>query len=157
MTIELGGKRFELHWTALSPEDDYFVFYYPGQKVLLAVDLTNARGLPFGELPQASPEKFIEFLDRVDQQFDFDVYLSGHGPPANVYGTRQDLRAYRQYFVDLPNAIRDARTAGHADSSDAMVSAVQAALAPTYGSWANFPGRLAGNIRGVINWWSRGT
>jgi hypothetical protein len=51
-------------------------------------------------------------------------------------------------------AVREARSAGHADNSDEMVAAVRTALTPQYGSWANFPNGLAGNISGVLRWWS---
>ncbi len=154
MAIDLGGKHFELHWAGLTPADDYLIFAYPAQKVVMTVDLGRIRSLPFGNLPSASPERFVEFLERVDQSFDFDVYLSGHGPQANVLGDRQDLRDHRQYFLDLMAAVREARAAGHADNSEEMVVAVRTALEPQYGTWANFPNGLAGNISGVLRWWS---
>jgi glyoxylase-like metal-dependent hydrolase (beta-lactamase superfamily II) len=154
MAIDLGGKHFELHWAGLTPQDDYLVFSYPAQKLIMTVDLARVRALTFGDLPQASPERFVDFLERVDQSFDFEVYLSGHGPQANVLGSRQDLRDHRQYFVDLMEAVRQARAAGHADNSEEMVAAVRTALEPRYGTWANFPNGLAGNIRGVLRWWS---
>jgi len=154
MAIDLGGKHFELHWAGVSAEDDYLIFAYPAQKVVMTVDHGRVRSLPFGNLPLASPERMAEFLERVDQSFDFDVYLSGHGPPANVIGSRQDLRDHRQYYLDLVAAVGEARAAGHADNSEEMVAAVRTALEPQYGTWANFPNGLAGNISGVLRWGS---
>ena len=154
MAIDLGGKHFELHWTGLTPQDDYLVFSYPAQKLVMTVDLGRVRSLPFGNLPSAAPERLAEFLERVDQSFDFDVFLSGHGPQANVLGTRQDLRDHRQYLLDLMAAVSEARAAGHADNSEEMVAAVRAALAPQYGTWVNFQNGLAANISGVLRWWS---
>ena len=130
------------------------MFAYPAQKVLMTVDLGRVRTLPFGNLPNAAPERVVEFLERVDQSFDLEVYLSGHGPQANVLGNRQDLRDHRQYFLDLMEAVREARAAGLADNSDEMVAAVRSALEPRYGTWANFQNGLAGNISGVLRWWS---
>jgi glyoxylase-like metal-dependent hydrolase (beta-lactamase superfamily II) len=152
MPIDAGGKHFELHWTGLTPQNDYLIFSYPSQKLLMMVDLGRIRTIPFGEIGQASPEQMVEFLDRVDQTFDFEIVLSGHGPPANIWGTRQDLRDHRQYYLDIVAAVRDARAAGHADNSEEMVTAVRAALAAQYGSWTNFQNGLAGNIRGVVRW-----
>ena len=149
MTLELGGRTFELHWAAMNPEDDYLVFYYPAQKVLVTVDLGRVRTLPFGEIGQG-PAAFVDFLARMDTQFDFDVYLSGHGPQANIWGTRQDLRDHRQFYLDLVAAVQAARDAGLPDNSEEMVGAVREALAPAYGTWASFPNGLAGNVRGVI-------
>jgi hypothetical protein len=67
-------------------------------------------------------------------------------------GTRQDLRDYRQYFVDLQAAVQEAQAAGHADNSEPMLTAVRAALMPKYGTWASFPNGVAGNVEGVLRW-----
>jgi len=150
LAIDLGGKHFELHWAGLAPQDQYLVFSYPAQKLIMTFDLGRVRTLPFGNLQQASPERFVEFLEHVDQSFDFEVYLSGHGPQANVLGDRQDLRDHRQYFLDLMEAVRTARAAGHADNSEEMVAAVRSDLAPKYGRWASFGPYLPENIEGII-------
>jgi hypothetical protein len=52
-------------------------------------------------------------------------------------------------------AVREAQSAGLADNSNEMVDAVQAALEPRYGTWTRFPSGLAGNITGVLRWWSQ--
>lgn len=150
MAIDLGGKHFDLEWTGLSPEDDYLVFSYPAQKVLMTVDLVRVRTLPFGEIPWAPLERMVEFIDRVDRAYDFEVYLSGHGPQANIMGTRQDFRDHRQYYLDLTAAVAEAHAAGHADNSEEMVAAVRESLAPRYGTWVNFEGGLAGNVRAAV-------
>lgn len=152
MPIDLGGKHFELHWAGLTAEDDYLVFAYPAQKVIMTVDLGRVRTLPFGMLQNGAPERVVEFLDRVDKSFDFDIYLSGHGPQGNVLGSRQDLRDHRQYYLGLMASVQQARTAGLADNSPEMVASVRAALEPRYGSWENFPNGLAGNITGALRW-----
>ncbi|HEX3247744.1 MAG TPA: hypothetical protein VHX16_20215 [Chloroflexota bacterium] len=152
MPIDVGGKHFELHADALSPQDDYLTFVYPAQKVVMAVDQARVRTLAFGQLQNASPERMVEFLDWLDRSFDVETYLSGHGPEANVFGNRQDLRDHRQYYIDLMAAVRQAQAAGLADNSDEMVNSVRSALEPKYGSWVSFPGGLAGNIAGVLRW-----
>ena len=154
MPLDLGGKHFELHWTGISDKDDYLIFSYPAQKLIMTVDLGRIRSMPFSDLPQASAETMAAFLERVDQSFDFEVYLSGHGPQASVWGNRQDLRDYRQLLLDMMAAIRESQAAGHAENSPEMVAAVQEALAPKYSSWSNFPNGLANNIKGILRWWS---
>jgi len=153
--IDLGGKHFDLEWAGLSPQDDYIVFSYPAQKLIMTVDLGRVRTLPFGEIGNASPERMADFLDWVDRTYEFDTFLSGHGPQANIMGTRQDLRDHRQYYLDLVAAVRDARAAGLADNSEEMVAAVRAALAPQYSTWTNFQNGLAGNIKGAVRWASQ--
>lgn len=152
MPIDLGGKHFELHWSGLSPQSDYLIFAYPAQKLIMTVDYGRVRTLPFRDIQQASPARMAEWLDWVDQTFDFETYLSGHGPRDNIMGTRQDLRDHRQYYLDLDAAVQDARTAGHPDNSEAMIAAVRAALEPKYGSWTNFQNGLADNISGAVRW-----
>jgi glyoxylase-like metal-dependent hydrolase (beta-lactamase superfamily II) len=151
MPIDLGGKHFELSWTQLSAEDDYLVFSYPAQKVVMAVDMARVRTLPFGNMGNASPEKVMELLDRLDQT-EWDTYLSGHGPAANTMGTKQDLRDYKQYYVDIKAAVKASQDAGQADNSEEMVAAVRAALMPKYGTWTSFPNGVAANVEGVIRW-----
>ena len=51
-------------------------------------------------------------------------------------------------------AVRETQAAGLADNSEEMVNAVRAALEPRYGAWTNFQNGLAGNITGVLRWWS---
>lgn len=151
MPIDAGGKHFELHWSNLTPQDDYLVFYYPAQRLIMTVDLGRIRTIAFGQL-QAPPERTVEFLDRIDRTLEFDTYLSGHGPQANVLGDRQDFRDHRQYYPDLVAAVQTARAAGLADNSEEMVAAVRTALEPRYGTWNGFQNGLAGNITGVIRW-----
>lgn len=152
MELHAGGKHFELAATDLSAQDDYLVFWYPAQKVLMTVDMVRVRALPFGELNATSPERWAEFIDRLDQTYDFEVFLSGHGPQANIHGTRQEFRDHRQYLLDLAAAVAEARAAGLADGSEEQVAKVREALAPKYGTWANFQNGLAGNVRGAVRW-----
>ncbi len=153
--LDVGGKHFELHPSATTAQDDYLIFAYPAQKLIMTVDQGRVRTIAFGQLQGASPERMVEWLDWVDKTFDFDTYLSGHGPAANIMGNRQDLADHRQYYIDLMAAVREAQAAGLADNSEEMVNSVRTALQPTYGTWASFPGGLAGNITGVLRWWSQ--
>jgi glyoxylase-like metal-dependent hydrolase (beta-lactamase superfamily II) len=155
MPLDVGGKHFELHPSATTPEDDYLIFAYPAQKVIMTVDQVRVRTIAFGQLQGASPERMVEWLDWVDKSFDFDTYLWGHGPAANIIGNRQDLVDHRQYYVDLMAAVKDAQSAGLANDSEEMLNAVRTALQPKYGTWNSFQSGLAGNITGVLRWWSQ--
>ncbi|MFN8523517.1 MAG: MBL fold metallo-hydrolase [Chloroflexota bacterium] len=152
MSIHAGGKQFELEWAGLSDQDDYLIFAYPAQKLVMTVDFARIRAIAFGELAGSAPERTAEVIDRVDKTYDFDLFLFGHGPQPNVIGTRQDMRDHRQYLLDLPAAVRAARAAGHADNSEEMVAAVRAELAPKYGTWTNFQNGLANNVKGMVRW-----
>ncbi len=66
--------------------------------------------------------------------------------------SKQDLRDYRQYFVDLIAAVKASQAAGQADNSEEMIASVRTALQPKYGTWASFPNGVAANVEGVIRW-----
>ena len=154
--LTLGGTTLELQPTALSPQDDYVVVWYPAQKVLMAVDRARVKNLPFGDLQDAPPEQMVEHFQYLLDRFDFDAFLWGHSArPEHLLGTRQDLADHRQFYLDLMDAVRAARSSGHPDNSEAMVGAVRTALAPKYATWANFPGALTQNVAGVLRWWTQ--
>lgn len=155
MPLDVGGKHFELHPSATTAQDDYLIFSYPAQKLIMTVDQARVRTIAFGQLQGASPERMVEWLDWVDKSFDFDTYLSGHGPANSIMGNRQDLADHRQYYIDLVAAVKDAQAAGLANESEDMLNAVRTALQPKYGTWNAFSTGLAGNITGVIRWMSQ--
>lgn len=152
MSLDVGGKHFELKATKLNANDDYLIFWYPAAKVIMTVDMIRAKTLPFQDLQAASPENMAAFLENTLNTYDFDVFLYGHGNTSNFMGNRQDVADHRQYYLDLVAAVKAAKEAGHADNSEAMIGAVREALAPKYGSWATFPNALPQNISGVIRW-----
>jgi glyoxylase-like metal-dependent hydrolase (beta-lactamase superfamily II) len=152
LSLELGGKRVELHSAGLSPRDTYITVHY--RNVLMAVDNIRFGSIAFSDLPSASAETFIAFVERLEADPSWDTLIYGHATGMRATGTRQETREYREYLQDLTAAIRAARAAGLPDNSDEMVAAVRAELAPRYGTLANFTNGLAANIRGVIRWWS---
>jgi hypothetical protein len=116
----------------------------------MTVDYVQPKNAPFRTL-LGHPDRTAERLKWIDDNLDFDVLISGHASP-QMTGTRADVGQARQYLLDLSDAIASARSAGHADGSPAMVAAVQAALAPRYGSWRRFDDFLPLNVEGMIRW-----
>jgi glyoxylase-like metal-dependent hydrolase (beta-lactamase superfamily II) len=152
LALELGGKTVELRWAALGPRDNYLTVHY--RNVLMAVDNLRIRSIAFSDLPFASGEGNIAFIERLEADPNWEFFLYGHSSGPVGVGTRDDVRQYREYLEDLLVAIRAARAAGHADNSDEMVAAVRGELAERYGTWDGFANNLGANIRGVIRWWS---
>jgi glyoxylase-like metal-dependent hydrolase (beta-lactamase superfamily II) len=147
LRLELGGKAVDIHWAGHTQGDDYLIVHYPARRVLFAVDFVPVRSLLFRDLPgTTSIDAFMESLARIERDFDFDVLVPGHGE----FGTKDDVRAVREYLLDLTAAVRAARARGLADNSSEMVSAVRADLAPKYSAWAQFETWLPLNITGVI-------
>jgi len=150
--LELGGKRVELRWSALNTQDTFVTVHY--RNVFMAVDNIRLRSIPFAALPRGSAESLIAWIERLESDPNWEMFLFGHSNGPIVIGAREDARQYREYIEDLTVAIRAARAAGHADNSDEMIADVRAKLAQRYGTWGGFANMLGPNIRGVIRWWS---
>jgi Metallo-beta-lactamase superfamily len=150
--LDLGGKQVELRWSALNAQDSYATVHY--RDVLMAVDNIRLRTIALGDFQGASPESLVAWIERLEADPSWTMWLYGHANGRDFVGTRSDAADHKQYIIDLMAAVRAAQAAGHPDNSEAMEAAVRAQLAPRYGTWANFTNGLAANIRGVIRWWS---
>ena len=152
MTLEVGGKTVELHYTGRNHSDNSIVLLYPARRLLFAVDFIPVQSLPFRTLGDSYPDEWVESLRWIENNLDFDVLVPGHG----TLGNRDTVRQVREYLQDLMAAIRAAQARGLADNSEAMVAAVRADLAPKYGTWGNFGPYLPENIQGILRIWSGG-
>jgi glyoxylase-like metal-dependent hydrolase (beta-lactamase superfamily II) len=155
LTIELGGKTFNLYAAQNAPQDQYLIFHYPEGRVVMTVDFIRVHELPFRDLQSTHPDYVVRQLQWIEDNLDFDTLVWGHAAPNTALGTHEDVRATRQYFLDLTAAIRAAQAAGLADNSDEMLNSVRAQLEPTYGSWNNFAATLPLNVEGALRWWSQ--
>ena len=152
LELTLGSTRVELIYTGRNHSDNSLVLLYPARRLLFAVDFIPVRTVHFRDLPDSYTQEWIASLRWIEEHLDFDILAPGHGP----LGTRDTVREVREYTEDLVAAIRAARAQGLPDNSEAMVAAVRAALAPRYGSWAQFDAWLPLNIQGVIRNWAQG-
>lgn len=151
MTIELGGKTIELHYTGRNHSDNSIVLLYPEQRILFAVDFIPVDRLPYQDLGDSYPDEWIASLQWIEENLDFDTLAPGHPP---LPGTKADVAEMREYLTDLMASIQAARDAGLADNSPEMVEAVSAELEPTYGAWGMFAEWLPLNIEGILRIWS---
>jgi glyoxylase-like metal-dependent hydrolase (beta-lactamase superfamily II) len=147
LPLELGGKKVDIYFTGKNQGDDYLVLHYPARKVAFAVDFIRSKGVAFRDFPNGDVDDWVQSLNWIDQNLEIETLLLGH-PPAVV--GKEALVETRQYLLDLMTAIRNARTAGHADNSEAMVAAVKAELSPSYNTWGNLENFLPLNISGAI-------
>jgi glyoxylase-like metal-dependent hydrolase (beta-lactamase superfamily II) len=149
-SVELGGKKVDLYFAEVSPNDDYFFLHYPEGRLVMAVDLVQPRNLPFRDL-LGHPDWIVKRLQWLHDALDYDVVVSGHAQPQMV-GTKEDVQQARQYYLDLSDAIGAARSAGKADNSQEMVDSVRSGLTAKYGLWRRFDEFLHLNIEGMIRW-----
>jgi glyoxylase-like metal-dependent hydrolase (beta-lactamase superfamily II) len=107
MTIELGGKKVELHYVGRNHSDNTLVAHFPAERIVFTVDWIPVQGLPFRDMNDTYFEEWIEGLKRVEQM-DFDILAPGHGR----LGNKGDVRAFRGYMEDLHAATLQAVRAG---------------------------------------------
>jgi len=107
MTIELGGKKVELHYVGRNHSDNTLVAHFPAERIIFTVDWIPVQGLPFRDMNDTYFEEWIEGLKRVEQM-DFDILAPGHGR----LGNKGDVRAFRGYMEDLHAATLQAVRAG---------------------------------------------
>jgi glyoxylase-like metal-dependent hydrolase (beta-lactamase superfamily II) len=147
LTLELGGTAVELYYAGRNHSDNMIVLLHPEQRILFAVDFIPVDSLPYQDLPDAYPREWIESLQWVDDNLDFDTLVIGHPP---VSGTKENVGQVRGYLEDLMASVQAAQNAGHADNSPEMVEAVRADLEADYGTWANFAEWLPLNVEGLL-------
>lgn len=107
MTIELGGKRVDLHYVGRNHSDNTVVAHFPAERIIFTVDWIPVQGLPFRDMNDTYFEEWIDGLKRVEQM-DFDILAPGHGR----LGNKGDVRAFRGYMEDLQMATLQAVRAG---------------------------------------------
>jgi glyoxylase-like metal-dependent hydrolase (beta-lactamase superfamily II) len=150
LALELGERRLDLYAANLWEEDDYIIAHDPAARLVMFVDLVQPRNLPFRRL-LGHPDRIVARLDWLAKTLDFDTVVSGHATPFMVGGPADVLEA-RQYYLDLSEAIEQARGSGLADGSEAMVASVRDALLGRYGTWRRFDEMLALNVEGMLRW-----
>lgn len=150
MTLEHGGRRIELIYAGRCHSDNSLMIHYPARRLLFAVDFVPVDSLPFRTLNDSYANEWVAALRWIEDNLDFDILIPGHGR----LGTKANVRTMREYFVDLMNSIRAARSSGMRDNSAEMVASVRTALSPKYGSWENFGPYLPENVQGIIRMWS---
>ncbi len=149
MTLELGGRSIDLIYAGRSHSDNSLMIYYRARRLLFAVDFIPVDSLPFRTLNDSYADEWVSALRWIEENLDFDILIPGHGR----LGTKANVRTMREYFVELMEAIRAARSRDMQDNSAEMVASVRAALTPKYGTWENFGPYLPENVQGIIRMW----
>ena len=152
MTLDLGGKTIELHYFGRNHSDNSLVLHYPDRRLIHAVDWIEPNRVPFRNFPDSYPEEWVQGLERVHAELDFDLVAPGHVAP----GPKSSVLEVRDYLVELMAGIRDAQAMGLADNSPEMVAFVRQRLAPRFGTWGSFEEFLPLNIEGIIRIWTTG-
>jgi glyoxylase-like metal-dependent hydrolase (beta-lactamase superfamily II) len=148
LTLELGGRRWDLYASKLTPVDDYLILHDPTARLLMYVDCFQPGSIPLPLHGQpADLQKRIDWL----RSFDFDLLLTGHATP-RTFLTKDELQAQSDYLTDLVAAIEGAERAGHAQKSPEMTAYVLAALDARWTGWRRYPDRVGPHIANCFDY-----
>jgi glyoxylase-like metal-dependent hydrolase (beta-lactamase superfamily II) len=142
MRIYVGGKEIQVFHAKRGHTDGDSIIYFPKDKVAHLGDLFVNRRMPFIDRAHgASSAEWVETLDAVLSRIDpASQVIPGHGEA----GTVADLRVFRQYLVDLREAVRQAIAEGKTREQ-----AVKEIQLPQYASHTGYAQGLAGNV-GIV-------
>ena len=148
--IELGGVRVELHYVGRNHSDNTLVVLLPKEKLLFTVDYVAVEAVGFRDFPDGYFPDLLDSLDRT-VALNWDRMVGGHPFPGGRLATKDDVRAYKQYLLDLNEAVKAAAAAGKC--WDAAMTEVKL---PKYEKWGGYERFLPMNIEKFCNYWGRG-
>jgi glyoxylase-like metal-dependent hydrolase (beta-lactamase superfamily II) len=117
--ITLGGTRIELLYLGRNHSDNMLTIRLPAQGILFAVDWIPIETLPFRTLADTFVPDWQQGLDRA-LALEWDRLVPGHPYAGGRLGTKDDLRAFRQYFVDLEASARELFGQGRCSPDQAL-------------------------------------
>jgi len=148
--LDLGGVRVELHYVGRNHSDNSLVMLIPKDKLLFTVDFIPIQTVQFRNLPDGYLPDWFDSLDRV-LELDWDQMIPGHPYAGGRLGTKDDVRALKQYMTDLSDAVRQA-----ANQGKCFDTAMKEIKLPKYEKWGNYDAYLPGNIERFCEYWGRG-
>jgi glyoxylase-like metal-dependent hydrolase (beta-lactamase superfamily II) len=148
--IELGGTRLELHYVGRNHSDNSLVMLLPREKILFTVDFIPIQTVQFRDLPDGYLPDWFDSLDRV-LALDWTQMIPGHPYAGGRLGTKDDVRALKEYMTELSDAVRQA-----ANQGKCFDTAIKEIKLPKYESWGNYAAFLPGNIERFCEFWGRG-
>ena len=149
-TLTLGGTRLDLIYTGRNHSDNSLVMLLPKEKLLFVVDFLPIEQVMFRNGPDGFIPDWFDSIDRV-LELDWDRMIPGHPGPGGRLGTKEDVRAYKQYMMDVSDAVKQAAAQGKC--WDAAMKEIKL---PKYEKWANYDAYLPGNIERFCSYWGRG-
>ncbi len=131
--IRLGGKRVNMSWVGeMNHSMDSSMITFPDDDVMFVVDYVTFGRLPFREMDYEDgmfQEWMAAIIEAEQLATDFDFVAPGHGP----VGTREDVRAWREYMEKLRDQVGAGITAGQ--SLEEMQQDIKM---EEYSHWAGF-------------------
>ena len=116
-----------------------------------AAKVIGARPPHFLDLPDGYLPDWFEGFDKV-LAMDWERMIPGHPYAGGRLGTKDDVRAAKQYMLDLSDAAKQLAADGRCLNDDAM----RGVKLPKYESWGGYGTFLFGNVERFCEYWGRG-
>ncbi|MEO8486104.1 MAG: MBL fold metallo-hydrolase [Betaproteobacteria bacterium] len=150
-TIVLGGMRVDLLWVGNNHTDNMLVMLLPKERLIFTVDWLPIQDVLFRDVADGYIPDWFAGLDRV-LAIEWDRMIPGHPGPGGRLGTKDDVRALREYMVDVSNAAKQLAAERKCLNDDAM----RAVKLPKYEAWSGYGSFLFGNVERFCEYWGRG-
>jgi glyoxylase-like metal-dependent hydrolase (beta-lactamase superfamily II) len=150
-TLELGGVRVDLVYVGRNHSDNTLVMHVPKDRIIFTVDWIPIQAVMFRDLPDGFLPDWFEGLDRV-LAMDWERMIPGHPGPGGRLGTKDDVRAAKDYMTDVSNAAKQLAAEGRCLNDEAM----RAVKLPKYEGWGQYNAWLFGNVERFCEYWGRG-
>ena len=140
--IHLGGKEIQAFHLRRGHTDGDSIIYIPQDKVVHMGDLFFYKTIPVIDRAHgASTVEWMETLDDVAARVDPSSHvIPGHGEVTTV----AELKAFKQYFMDLRAAVKQAIDAGKSREQ-----AIKDIKLEQYASYTGYAQRFPGNV-GIV-------
>ncbi len=144
INLYLGGKEIQVFHVKRGHTDGDSIIYFPEQKIVHMGDLFFNKMIPFIDRDHgASTAEWIETIDAVVARVDpASQVIPGHGEVTGV----NDLKAFKQYFIDLRAAVKQAIDAGKSRQQ-----ALDSVRLPQYTAYNGYDQRFQSNIGAVYD------
>lgn len=140
LTLEHGGKTFELTYIGEGHGDDMVVTVVRPENVAFVVDVVSPGRLPYQNSTSAL-HGMIEQIAAVEA-LDFQTLLPGH----STTGAKADATEAREYLEALRDMVQ-----AELDAGKSAEDIIQSASMPGYEGWANYEEWLPMNVEGAIS------
>ena len=140
LTLEHGGKTFELTYIGEGHGDDMVVTIVRPENVAFVVDVVSPGRLPY----QKTTAAIHGMIDQIAvvESLDFETLLPGHSRT----GTKADATEAREYLEALRDMVQ-----AELDAGKSAEEIIQNASMPDYAEWGNYEEWLPLNVEGAIS------
>jgi glyoxylase-like metal-dependent hydrolase (beta-lactamase superfamily II) len=151
-TLFIGNTRVDVHYFGRNHSDNSLVVSVPDRGVIYAADWLPVRELIWRNIFDSYILEWFEGIDRV-LVLDWEKLIPGHVRTHNPqgWGTKDDVRLFRQYFSDLREAVRIAHLEGKCPTQ-----ATAEVKLPDYEHWFNYESTLPLNVERMCLFWRNG-